>query len=405
MAYLARDDDNTTDSQVIARVYALDTNYEKNDRVLTYTVTSLVSGNQWNGELSIDAGASYSKGFGVKNVGANQGYKFNVTIKAGTTVLAEFEETFYTRSPTPTILSFALTQNQPLESKSVHCEWSLSNTISGTTIYAIYASANDGDSWFLKTTGFVNDASGSADVGVDEFKEYSFELRVSTNGESVTLTKEIDVVPPRPTISNFRFEQSNEVITIKATLSGVIEGLTKMQIWVRISKGEFVYLQTLDAVADVNVNVTIPNTGYYDIAILAYNSTYTSTAAMENQYINIAPKPAAWNWNETPQRQSAYMALTAKGKTTDFSFDVWNEFIEKVKELETYVGQTSENLDNAKSAETDKTFAAQKFNLVVSAIKAMNSGLLIVDKSPGEKVYGEYIVTMAEKLNEIIDRS
>lgn len=99
------------------------------------------------------------------------------------------------------------------------------------------------------------------------------------------------------------------------------------------------------------------------------------------------------------------MALTAKGKTTDFSFEVWNEFIEKVKELETYVGQTGENLDNAKSAETDKTFAAQKFNLVVSAIKAMNSGLLIVDKSPGEKVYGEYIVTMAEKLNEIIDRS
>ena len=62
-------------------------------------------------------------------------------------------------------------------------------------------------------------------------------------------------------------------------------------------------------------------------------------------------------------------------------------------------------MDNAKIAETDKTFAAQKFNLVVSAIKAMNSNLLIVDKSPGEKVYGEYIVTMAEKLNEIIDRS
>lgn len=425
MAYLARDEENTTSTQVTARVYGLDESYEYDDRILTYTITSVTSGLTWSGEISIAARASQTKGFGITGALPSHAYVFNVVISNSDGVLKEFEETFWTRDPTPEIKSFTAEQSANRADKIIHCEWKSAGTVSGTTIYAIYAFDDVKNKWQLKASGFASDGGGSRDISVDEFKAYRILLELKTNDETAEREVEVDVLPPTPTISNLSFEQSDDYnfITIKAAIDGVIDQMTTVQIGIRVPRGEFLYKTKVDAAENVSVVIElsateITSSGDYDILMEAYNtynsSSYSAAASLEAVYIYVAgSKPSPWDWNITDARIKAYDAISGNGLATDFGYTVWNDFVEKVREFLIYTNTSgaftddtsgvtySDYLNGAKMTEEDKTMTAARFNIVRRCIFKMNTNLQIVDKNPGEVVYGEYFKIFAERLNEI----
>lgn len=139
--------------------------------------------------------------------------------------------------------------------------------------------------------------------------------------------------------------------------------------------------------------------------------------------INVSTKPSPWSWTSsngsatTTQTKNAYTAITNKGYTTDFSYFVWNDFVDKVQEFLEYDGiansaigtakygyassTTYTNLlKNAKMTSSDKEITAKRFNIVKYCIGSMNS-TGISDVVVNDKIYGNYFVTLANKLNAI----
>lgn len=114
----------------------------------------------------------------------------------------------------------------------------------------------------------------------------------------------------------------------------------------------------------------------------------------------------------TAQTKAAYTAITNKGYTTDFSYLVWNDFVEKVSEVATAAGyswltssdsgNTYLTKANTKMTSSDRNITAARFNSLKFQIGHVY-GTSIPDVSKGDTMYGSYFVTLASKLNDWID--
>ena len=119
-----------------------------------------------------------------------------------------------------------------------------------------------------------------------------------------------------------------------------------------------------------------------------------------------------WSWTKSnnnataSQTQKAYTAITNKGYVTDFSYIVWNDLVDKVKEILDATGDSWDasytTFAAAKMTSSDKTLTAAKFNSLRYNIGSHYS-TGITEKTPGDYVYGWYITTLAECINGWID--
>lgn len=154
-----------------------------------------------------------------------------------------------------------------------------------------------------------------------------------------------------------------------------------------------------------------------------YIVNFTSDTGVTNDYsggyaeqeTNARSKVERWTWTasngsaSTAQTKAAYSAVTGHGSTTDFSYRVWNDLVNKVNEAAVAAGGSWSvpgskylSLEETLMSANDKVLTAKRFNsLKVNIGSHVSTG--IQDVSPGDTVLGSYFITLADKLNQWID--
>lgn len=130
-------------------------------------------------------------------------------------------------------------------------------------------------------------------------------------------------------------------------------------------------------------------------------------------------KVVEWTWGMSNglstayQAEAAYTALTNKGSTSDFSYLVWNDMVNKVytmiNSLASYIGldwtSTYASYNNTLMSASNKTITAVRYNSLVCNVNAMINKLglggtnLSYVKS-GDSLLGSYFVTLATRINQ-----
>ena len=149
-------------------------------------------------------------------------------------------------------------------------------------------------------------------------------------------------------------------------------------------------------------------------------------------YIPLSSRPDPWDWNSSNGEASqadtytAYCAFANHSYTNKFIYTVWNDLVDKVKEvlewkgnLNTAIGEkladvyggnisasaTYEDLlDRAYVYSDDKTLYARKFNCLRYCIGSLNSTGLDVKIAKQSQVEGIEFYILTAKLNEIINQ-
>lgn len=161
----------------------------------------------------------------------------------------------------------------------------------------------------------------------------------------------------------------------------------------------------------IKYNVTAGTRYYFWVRLYDIEDSGSTT-------IHITPPGAGesvipkWDWFESNGIASAmttitaYNASAAGGSCSDFSYTVWNDMCNKVKDILDYTGESwNTNFDtfaNTKMSSSDKTLTAKRFNSLRYNI-GLRSSTGISTVSKGDIVYGQYFRTLADSINSWID--
>ena len=122
-----------------------------------------------------------------------------------------------------------------------------------------------------------------------------------------------------------------------------------------------------------------------------------------------------WSWTSSngsasrSQTVAAYSAITSRGPISDFSYLVWNDLCAKIATAREFSGtnaweQANGTLipyDDVLMNSSDKVLTADRFNAMRYNLGS-NYSTGIGTVYPGDPVFGEYFITITEKLNEWI---
>lgn len=129
-----------------------------------------------------------------------------------------------------------------------------------------------------------------------------------------------------------------------------------------------------------------------------------------------------WSWTSSngsataTQTKNAYNAVKNKLETTDFSYKVWNDMVDKVHDIIWESGRKF--WDSSYATETNTKFSASPYELTAVMFNSLRNNIELVgisdyiglsyktgiDKvNSGDKVKGEYFLTLAEYMNDCID--
>ena len=126
-----------------------------------------------------------------------------------------------------------------------------------------------------------------------------------------------------------------------------------------------------------------------------------------------------WSWTSSTARQNFYNVLTGSlpADSGYLSHTVWNELVDKVREIVVATGATSSGWDVTYGGYEDTycyagdTLSAQKFNAIrqnvnrvctkLSITPLTNEGVTKVD--PEQEILGSYITKVTDKINQIIE--
>jgi len=127
------------------------------------------------------------------------------------------------------------------------------------------------------------------------------------------------------------------------------------------------------------------------------------------------PRPIVdkWNWGLSNGNASAnattaaYYAVRGNGLTSDFSYLVWNDMVDKVVEILDAKGLSWNSsflsISATKMSSRDKTLTASRFNSLRYNIGLhYSTGINTVSK--GDIVYGRYFITLTNCMNNWIDQ-
>lgn len=115
-----------------------------------------------------------------------------------------------------------------------------------------------------------------------------------------------------------------------------------------------------------------------------------------------------WSWYASngsataAQTRQAYQAITSQGNLSDFSYLVWNDLCEKVKEVRQFCTMSWNNayatFAETKMSSWDKEMTAARCN---SLRYNVNEALSLVSR--GDTIYGYYFTEIADSINAWID--
>lgn len=119
-----------------------------------------------------------------------------------------------------------------------------------------------------------------------------------------------------------------------------------------------------------------------------------------------------WSWSASngsataSQTSAAYSAVNNKGKTSAFSYLVWNDMVDKVKAILDAIGESWNSsfasYSNTRMSSSDKNMTAVRFNSLRYNI-GLRYSTGITTRSKGDVIYGSYFITLASCINGWID--
>lgn len=167
----------------------------------------------------------------------------------------------------------------------------------------------------------------------------------------------------------------------------------------KVSSGGSFTFSGLSSGTEYNIDVSITAPGWSRVVEL-------STSATTDE-----PEIEPWSWSKSngsasaSQTSAAYSAINNRGKVSSFSYLVWNDMVNKVKEICDAKGW-GWNSNFASYSETlmnswDKTLTATRFNSLRYNIGIhYSTGINTVYR--GDTVYGWYFTTLADCMNAMI---
>ncbi len=177
-------------------------------------------------------------------------------------------------------------------------------------------------------------------------------------------------------------------------LNGVRKGTSKLGAKVSTG-GDFVFKNlTAGTSYDISVDITAPS--------------WTMKVSLDASATTEKAKITPWSWTasngkaSSSQTQAAYRAVRYNGYLSSFSYLVWNDMADKVKEI---LDANKQSWDSSfasfaatKMSNRDKTLTASRFNALRHNIgQHYPTGIYPVSR--GDTVYGWYFITLANCIN------
>lgn len=148
---------------------------------------------------------------------------------------------------------------------------------------------------------------------------------------------------------------------------------------------------------DISVSITAPG----------WTITVEIDGTIETEGVSVEP----WSWNASngnasaSQTRSAYNAVQNEGALSNFSYLVWNDMVDKVKEIQSAKGvswrENYASYSSTRMSSSDKALTARRFNSLRFNIGYYYS-TGIEEVSKGDTVYGWYFTTLADCINSWI---
>ena len=196
--------------------------------------------------------------------------------------------------------------------------------------------------------------------------------------------------------------------TVTMRVSGLKSG-QKVRFYVRIDPGSTVYVDRTFTATSSSLSKSFsgltPGTDYA-CNVKLDDTTWIGTRYFTTDTPEIKVDP--WSWSQSngdasaSQTRAAYSAVSSKGRVSDFSYLVWNDMVNKVKEILDSQG-LSWNSRFASYAGTlmgsgSRTLTATKFNSLRYNIGLhYSTGIDTVYR--GDTVSGWYFTTLASCIN------
>lgn len=153
-------------------------------------------------------------------------------------------------------------------------------------------------------------------------------------------------------------------------------------------------------------------TKYSWSAILGYgsssNPTWLDQYTKSGSFTTDKPAISKWSWSDSngsasaSQTRAAYNAITNQGKTTAFSYLVWNDMVDKVYEI---LSANKQSWDSAyasysatKMSANNKSMTAARFNSLQRNISSHTS-CRVGTVAKGSIIYGRYFTQLADAIN------
>lgn len=140
---------------------------------------------------------------------------------------------------------------------------------------------------------------------------------------------------------------------------------------------------------------------YWDSYFTKFQNGTTAQITTNSATPTITP----FSWTASAQTRAAYSAVTNKTATENFSHLVWNDMVDKVKEIFDANGWSWDNYyatyNNTRMTSSPYTLTAVKFNSLRNNIDFHNNtGIGKVNKD--DPVKGSYFTTLVTKINGMI---
>ena len=174
-----------------------------------------------------------------------------------------------------------------------------------------------------------------------------------------------------------------------------------------VRKGKTTLSAKVSSGGGITFSGLLSGTTYY-INVIIDSPHMSSSVELETQATTDRPSIMPWSWYSSNgsassyQTEKAFNAINNKGSLSDFSYLVWNDLVDKVKEVQEAKGLSWNSKFASylatRMSSSDRKLTATRFNSFRFNIGTYYS-TGINDVSTGDIVYGSYFNILANCIN------
>ncbi len=212
-------------------------------------------------------------------------------------------------------------------------------------------------------------------------------------------------------MASYTISYDSSSITFKVT--GLSRGVS-VRLYFRFASGNTGIVDEIYTATGSRLNKTfngVLSPGKNYVANVKVGDNWLGARSFTSDEEEIKPTVAPWSWSasngsaSSSQTSRAYYAVCGQGNTSDFSYLVWNDMVDKVMEILESKGMTwysgYASYYDTKMSSRDKELTADRFNALKNNIGS-HYPTGIQDVRKGDIVYGWYFTTLTDCMNDWI---